>query len=107
LGVSFKNPLLLNFLKHIIVSKVNKVAVRASVKVVCSELNLTLGDLPVLKGFDRQKSFGVDVLKLPNASHFAISFCSDERSCIVCKHCVGECCNHGHGIGNLLQLPRT
>lgn len=84
--MSFKNPLMLNFLKHVVVSEVNKLAVGARVKVVCGELNLALSDLPILKGFDRQKSFWVDVLKLPNASHFAISFCNDERSCIVCQH---------------------
>jgi hypothetical protein len=60
-GVSFKYPLLLMFLKHIVVSEVNKLAVGACVKVVCSELNLTLRDLPVLKGFDRQKSLLIDV----------------------------------------------
>jgi hypothetical protein len=86
LGVSFKNPLLLKFLKHIVVSKVNKLAVGARLKVVYVELNVTLSDLPVLKRFDRQKSFLIDVQKLPNASHLAISFCMGKGPCVVCKH---------------------
>jgi hypothetical protein len=28
----------------------------------------------------------IDVLKLPNASYLAVSFCMRNRSCIVCKH---------------------
>ena len=84
--MSFKNPLMLKFLKHVVVSEVNKLAVGARVKVVCGELNLALSDLPILKGFDRQKSFLIEVLKLPNASYLAVSFCMRNRSCIVCKH---------------------
>ncbi len=84
--MSFKNPLMLKFLKHVVVSEVNKLAVGARVKVVCGELNLALSDLPILKGFDRQKSLLIDVLKLPNASYLAVFFCMGNRSCVVCKH---------------------
>ena len=66
--MSFKNPLMLKFLKHVVVSEVNKLAVGARVKVVCGELNLALCDLPILKGFDRQISLLTDVLKLQIAS---------------------------------------
>jgi hypothetical protein len=73
LGVSFKHPLLLNFSKHIVVSEVHIVAFRAHVKIICGELNLPFRDLPVLKCFDCQKSSLVEVLNLPDASHFGIS----------------------------------
>jgi len=73
LSVSLKHPLLLAFSKYIVVSEVHKMTFCAHVKVIGGELNLSFGDLPVLKCFDGQKSSLIQALKLPDASHFGVS----------------------------------
>ena len=67
----FKNPLVIEFSKHIVVSEVHIVAIGTGVKIICGELNLVLCDLPVLNGFDSQKNTLIEMLKLSNTSDFA------------------------------------